>query len=191
MKNITKSILLFLAVSLIPSEISAQQNSGCFMLDGNGKPLDLGHLCSESEFKSRTQNITTPKKITANDSEAGVFVVPIKRREGGTPVIDVKFNDQHVFEMLVDTGATWTVITSPMAQKLRVKPKQKLSFQTPSNSSVEFDIAQIDSVETGGVVSEDLYIAIAPTLDIGLLGQNFYQMYDITIKYGVIEFRSR
>ena len=93
--------------------------------------------------------------------------------------------------MLVDTGATWTVITTPMAKALKVRPRQKLTFQTPSNSSVEFDVAQVASVETGGVISEDLDIAIAPTLDIGLLGQNFYQMYDITIKYNVVEFRSR
>ena len=184
MNKLSQSIVLSLVLSLIPSNISAQQSSGCFMVDSTGNPLDLGHLCGSSEVKSI-------RSVRSNNIESDVFVVPIKRRQGGTPVIDVRFNDRHVFEMLVDTGATWTVITSPMAKALKVKPQQKLTFQTPSNSSVEFDVAQVASVETGGVVSEDLYIAIAPTLDIGLLGQNFYQMYDITIKYNVVEFRSR
>ncbi|MDJ0535729.1 MAG: retropepsin-like aspartic protease [Xenococcaceae cyanobacterium MO_207.B15] len=191
MNKISKLILLSISFSLIPYNISAQQESGCFMLDSNGNPRDLGHLCGESNFKSRTQSITNPRQVAPNNSEPDVFVVPIKRREGGTPVIDVKFNDRYLFEMLVDTGATWTVITSQMAKTLKVKPQQSLTFQTPSSSSVEFDIAQVPSVETGGMVSEDLYIAIAPSLEIGLLGQNFYQMYDITIKYGVIEFRPR
>ena len=191
MKKLSQSILLSLVLNLIPSHISAQQNSGCFMVDNNGNPLDLGHLCAGPEVKSRTQTISNPRSISSNNTESDVFVVPIKRRQGGTPVIDVRFNDRHVFEMLVDTGASWTVITSPMAKVLKVKPQQKLTFQTPSNSSVEFDVAQVASVETGGMISEDLYIAIAPTLDIGLLGQNFYQMYDITIKYNVVEFRSR
>ncbi|MDJ0650215.1 MAG: retropepsin-like aspartic protease [Xenococcaceae cyanobacterium MO_188.B19] len=191
MKKLSQSILLSLVLNLIPSHISAQQNSGCFMVDSNGNPLDLGHLCAGPEVKSRTQTISNPRSIPSNNTESDVFVVPIKRRQGGTPVIDVRFNDRHVFEMLVDTGASWTVITSPMAKVLKVKPQQKLTFQTPSNSSVEFDVAQVASVETGGMISEDLYIAIAPTLDIGLLGQNFYQMYDITIKYNVVEFRSR
>ena len=191
MKKLSQSILLSLVLNLIPSHISAQQNSGCFMVDSNGNPLDLGHLCAGPEVKSRTQTISNPRSVPSNNTESDVFVVPIKRRQGGTPVIDVRFNDRHVFEMLVDTGASWTVITSPMAKVLKVKPQQKLTFQTPSNSSVEFDVAQVASVETGGMISEDLYIAIAPTLDVGLLGQNFYQMYDITIKYNVVEFRSR
>ena len=191
MNQIFKSILLSLVVTLIPNQISAQQETECFMLDSNGNPLDLGHLCGKSNFKSRTLCITTPRQVTPNNSDSDVFVVPIKRREGGTPVIDVMFNDRHVFEMLVDTGATWTVISSQMAKTLRVKPKQTLTFQTPSSNSVEFDIAQVSSITTGGIVHEDLYIAIAPSLDIGLLGQNFYEMYDITIKYSVIEFRRR
>ncbi len=178
MNKLSQSILLSLVLSLIPSSIGAQHNSGCFMVDGNGNPLDLGHLCKGSEAKS----ISNPRGVRSNNDESDVFVVPIKRRQGGTPVIDVRFNDRHVFEMLVDTGASWTVITSPMAKTLKVKPEHKLTFQTPSNSSVEFDVAQVASVETGGMVSEGLYIAIAPSLDIGLLGQNFYQMYDITIK---------
>ncbi len=191
MNQIFKSILLSLVFSLIPVQISAQQETECFMLDNNGNPLDLGHLCGKSNFKSHTQSITTPRLVAPNTPESEVFVVPIKRREGGTPVIDVMFNDRHVFEMLVDTGATWTVISSQMAKILRVKPKQTLTFQTPSSDSVEFDIAQVSSITTGGIVHEDLYIAIAPSLDIGLLGQNFYEMYDITIKYSVIEFRPR
>ncbi|MEB3211436.1 MAG: hypothetical protein VKL39_08770, partial [Leptolyngbyaceae bacterium] len=43
----------------------------------------------------------------------GVFRAPIVRRAGGTPVVMVTFNGNQTFEMIVDTGASGTVITQP------------------------------------------------------------------------------
>ncbi|MDJ0898162.1 MAG: retropepsin-like aspartic protease [Xenococcus sp. MO_188.B8] len=189
MQRIFNLLIIPLTVALIPTMTSAQQENGCFMLDAAGNPINLGHLCNNNN--SPTQTIKTPRHSASNSREPKVFSVPIKRREGGTPVIDVKFNNKYIFEMLFDTGATLTIITTPMAQTLKVKPQRRLPFQTPSNKRVFFEIGTVSSVNTGGIVSEDLDIAIAPTMNIGLLGQNFYNRYDITIKYGVIEFRRR
>lgn len=41
--------------------------------------------------------------------------VPIKRRQGGIAIVDVTFNRRAPFEMLVDSGASSTVITRQMA----------------------------------------------------------------------------
>ncbi len=184
MNQLSSSISLFLVFNLISFPISAQDESECFMLDSQGNPLDLTHLCRNSNFKS-----TTPRQVAPYNPESDVFVVPIKRRVGGTPVIEVRFNDKYVFEMLVDTGASITLITNTMAKTLRIKPKAKGIFKTVGGD-VELDMAQVSSIETGGVIKENLYIAIAPTMEIGLLGQNFSDKYNMLINSAdnVIEF---
>ena len=189
MQRIFNLLIIPLTVTLIPTITWAQQENGCFMLDTAGNPISLGYLCQNTN--SRTQTIRTPRRNAPNNREPEVFSVPIKRREGGTPVIDVQFNNKYTFEMLFDTGATLTIITTAMAKTLKVKSQGLLPFQTASNNRIDFEIGTISSVNTGGIVSEDLKIAIAPSMDIGLLGQNFYDRYDITIKYGTIEFRRR
>ncbi|VEP14775.1 putative aspartyl protease [Hyella patelloides LEGE 07179] len=167
----------------------AQNTPGCYMLDANGNPTDLGYLCGTSPNNANSSTLRNRKTRVSNSSD--FFVVPIKRRIHGTPVIDVKFNDKYIFEMLFDTGATMTVITKPMAKTLKLKPTGSLPFQTASNNLIYFEISSVSSASAGNMVSNNLNIAVAPTIDMGLLGQNFYGMYDITIKYGTIEFRRR
>ena len=190
MKLLSKSIwyALALQLSLIPTVALTQDSHECFMQDANGNPIDLGHLCGGSQNRANTSTIRTNNTVS---NSTDFFVVPIKRRVHGTPVIDVKFNGKYVFEMLFDTGATMTVITKPMAKTLKIKPVGSMPFQTASNNMIFFEIGNVASASAGNMTSNNLDIAVAPTMDIGLLGQNFYGMYDITIKYGTIEFRKR
>ncbi len=122
-----------------------------------------------------------------------VFQAPIKNRNGGTPVVDATFNGAGQFEMIVDTGASGTVITQQMASALGVVPVGKAKANTASDRNVEFAIGYINSIEVGGAVIENVPVAIAPSadLEIGLLGQDFFSNYDVTIKRDVVEFHTR
>jgi clan AA aspartic protease (TIGR02281 family) len=124
---------------------------------------------------------------------SGVFQAAIKNRHGGTPVIDVIFNGGEQFEMIVDTGASGTVITQEMASALGVVPIGKARANTASDRDVEFAVGKVRSIEVGGAVINNVPVAIAPAanLDMGLLGQDFFSNYDVTIKRDVVEFRSR
>lgn len=126
-------------------------------------------------------------------TSSGVFQAAIKTRHGGTPVVDVTFNGSTQFEMIVDTGASGTVITQPMAAILGVVPIGKATANTASDRNVEFSIGNVNSIEVGGAVVNNVPVAIAPTanLDLGLLGQDFFSNYDVTIKRDVVEFRPR
>jgi predicted aspartyl protease len=125
-------------------------------------------------------------------SQVKTFSAPIKRRIGGTPIIDVTFNGKQRFEMIVDTGASGTVITQRMAQLLGVIAVGKAKANTASAQSVEFPIGYVDSMEAGGVKIKQVAVAIAPKqLQNGLLGHDFFGNYDITIKSNVVEFRPR
>jgi clan AA aspartic protease (TIGR02281 family) len=122
-----------------------------------------------------------------------VFRVPVQRRESGTPVINVTFNGTSQFEMIVDTGASSTVITQEIANQLRIVPVTTAKANTASDRGVEFLIGYVDSIEVGGIVANNLPVAIAPSsqLETGLLGHDFFNNYDITFKRDVIEFRPR
>ncbi len=122
--------------------------------------------------------------------EQEVFTAPIKRRVGGTPIIEVTFNGQKQFEMIVDTGASGTVITQQMANALGVVPVGRARANTASSKAVEFPVGYVNSMEVGGVMVNRVPVAIAGLeLETGLLGHDFFGNYDVTIKRNVVEFR--
>ena len=126
-------------------------------------------------------------------SNQTVFQASIKRRANRTPVINVTFNGTQQFEMIVDTGASGTVITQPMAAALGVVAVAKAKANTASANAVEFPIGYIDSIQVGGALVKDVPVAIAlsPELEIGLLGHDFFGNYDVTVKRDVVEFHPR
>lgn len=128
----------------------------------------------------------------AQTQQKPVFQTNIKRRMGGTPVIDVTFNGNQQFEMVVDTGASGTVITEKMAAALNVVPIGIAKANTASAKGVQFPVGYINSVEIGGARVQNLPVAIAGTeLEIGLLGHDFFGNYDVTIRQNVVEFHPR
>lgn len=131
-------------------------------------------------------NPTTP--LVEESSSSSVVRVPIKYRLAGTPVIEVTFNGSQRYDMVLDTGASGIVITTQMANALGVRPQGKVIASTPSDRAQEFDLGYIDSVAVGTLVVPGLRVAIAPALKVGLLGQEFFRNYDVTIKRDTIEF---
>lgn len=127
-----------------------------------------------------------------NTDNPQVFKIPIKRRVRGTPVINVTFNGSQTFEMVVDTGASGTVITQAMAQSLGIVPEGEVKANTASAKGVRFGLGRVESIAVGGAVAKNVQVAIGvPELEIGLLGQDFYSKYDVSIKQDVVEFHSR
>ncbi len=190
MKKIFNLLLLSMSLTAIPTIAQAQNEEACFMLDANGNPMDLSYICQSNynSGSSRSSGISAASKTTY---QPGVYTVPIKRRHGGVPVIDVKFNDKYVFEMMLDTGATVTALTKPMAHTLKIKPEGSVPIQTPSDELIYLPWSKVRSIKTAGIVSKNTDIIISPSLPLGLLGQNFFGIYDVTIKQDVIEFRER
>ena len=95
--------------------------------------------------------------------------------------------------MIVDTGASGTVITQQTAAALGVVPTATAKANTASARNVEYSIGQVSSIQVNGAVVKDVAVAIAPSpeLETGLLGHDFFGNYDVTIKRDVVEFRPR
>ena len=132
-----------------------------------------------------------PEGMTpATKAKSGVFQAQIKRRKANIPVIEVTFNGKQKFDMMVDSGASSTVITPAMAKALGVVEQGTMEAQTP-NGVATFPVGRLTSMEAGGLAVNNVVVPISPSLDIGLLGHDFFGNKDVTIKRDVIEFRSR
>lgn len=166
--------LMFLAFS---HRATADDPGVCYMVTSSGKTVELGRLCGNSNIAAPVDN--------------RVFRVSIKRRFGGTPVIDVTFNDKKTFEMILDTGAGGTIITQAMANTLKLQATGTMQAQIADGSEVEFPIGKVKSIAAGGVTANNLQVAIAPKASIGLLGHDFFGSYDIKILEKEVEFHHR
>jgi predicted aspartyl protease len=164
--------LIFLAFS---HRATGDDPGACYMVTSSGKTVGLGSLCG---------NLVAP----LNNK---VFRVPIKRRFGGTPIIDVTFNDKKIFEMIVDTGASETIITLSMANTLQLQATGTMQAQIADGSQVEFPTSKVKSIAVSGITANNLQVAIAPKASIGLLGHDFFGKYDIKILEKEIEFHHR
>lgn len=129
---------------------------------------------------------------TQGGNGSGVFYAPIVRREGSTPVVRVVFNNSQPFDMIVDTGASGTLITRQMANALGVVTVAQASVDTASERGVAFPLGYVESIEVGGATANNVLVAVAgPELDVGLLGHDFFGNYDVTIRENEVEFRER
>ncbi len=133
-----------------------------------------------------------PPPAAEDANELEVVRAPIIGRAGGTPVINVLFNGDRAFPMIVDTGASGTLITPIMAARLGVQSIGQTTVATASSDNVVFPIGRVQSMEVNGVVVRNVQVAVSgPELDIGLLGHDFFGNYDVTIREDIVEFRAR
>ena len=199
MKKLFNLILLTVAFNSVAIAVSAQNSSTCFMLDADGNQMNLGSLCQDSQPKRNPANYQNPQRYKPNNNpipqihqkQTRVYTIPIKSRRSGIPVIDVKFNDRYVFEMMLDTGASEIVITKQMAKTLDVNYTHNVWVSTPSSNHVKMPSGYLYSVGVANLSQKNPLFITSPSMDMGLLGQSFFSRYDMTIKSDVIEFRER
>ena len=154
-------------------------------------PITSAEVSSSSGNRTQS-NRSSSTRVAGVPSQGSVFRAPIVRRAGGTPVVRVTFNGNQTFEMIVDTGASGTVITQPMARALNITPVGSTNVATASSRSATFLLGYVNSLEVSGARSQNLLVAIAgPELSTGLLGHDFFGNYDVTVRQNVVEFRER
>ena len=191
MKKLFNLILWAIVFNSTAIAVLAQNSLSCYMLDGNGNSLDLGHLCQNSNsFKTSRPNRSIPQR-NQSIKKTGLQIVPIKGRRSGIPVIDVKFNNKYTFEMMLDTGASDIVITQEMARVLKVNHTETVWVSTPSSNYFQMPAGYVYSIGVGKLTQKNTRIITSSSMDMGLLGQSFFSQYDITIKRDVVEFRER
>lgn len=166
----------------------AQEFPGCFMVDDAGKKMDLTvSIC-------RLFPEELPEEVSTSSAGAGVYQIPIIKRtngEEGSPIVQVSLNGAP-YEMILDTGASNTIITQEMADSLKVLPFERGSFKVADGRDVELGIGIVGSISAGGLELKQFTVAISPPEQkVALLGQDFFGKYDMSIKEKVVELRAR
>jgi len=174
--TIVTTITATVIVSSMVTLASAQDDT-CYMITSSGKRVSLGNLCRRN---------TAQPAPTRN-----FFQARIKRRDGGTPVIDVTFNGNQSYEMLVDTGASGTLITRSMAQALNLPIVGTGRFTLADGRTIAMPVGRLTSLSVDGATVRNVNVAIAGDYAEGLLGSDFLANYDVKIKRDVIEFYPR
>ncbi len=173
-------------MALVP-DMSFQQLDRTLTASGAAQ----GNVYSQFRRGSSNPGAQPPGNQPASGGNQKVFQAKIKRRAGGTPVIDVVFNGNKTFEMIVDTGASGTLITQRMAAALGVRPVRTERAGIADGSVVEFPIGVVRSIGVGGAAIQNVEVAISKQMEIGLLGHDFFGNYDVKIKKDVVEFYVR
>ncbi len=143
------------------------------------KPAEVSRLRVPAAA-SRPAGLTPA--VTATAQSVRSVRVPITRRLHGTPVISVTFNGEKSYEMILDTGASRTLITRQMASELRVVTTDRMVAATASHAEVSFDIGQMQSISVGSITLPNVSVSIGESIEVGLLGNDFLRGYDVTIR---------
>ncbi len=195
MKQHIALTLSIFGVSLFPAAAFAQEFEGCFLLDEKNQVIELDSLCPDQNFSlpglDGEGGLPPSPGTPSVGLDSGDLLVPIEYRLNGIPVVNVTFNNSQTFEMLVDTGASGTVITDAVAKALGIETVGTARVDTASGKDIEFPLGIVDSIDVGGASVQNVTVSIASQLDIGLLGQDLLGQYDVTIRDGFLEFQVR
>ena len=124
--------------------------------------------------------------------------IPFEKR-GQVVVVEVMLNKTVPAKLVVDTGATYTMISAAMAKELSIDPQQTqrtMPFQT-ANGVIQAPLTNLESVTLGGMEIKNLTAAIhdaVPSAQVaGLLGLNFLTNFrlDIDTDKGILHLEKK
>ena len=147
------------------------------------------------EFRESATTIKglAPSKPTNNPAFTGRASVPLKKK-GLTAVVEALINSTTKANFILDTGASYTVISKTIAKKLRIDLKKnhpKIRLQT-ANGVIEVPLVTLDSIEVSGMRVDDLAAAVHDFSNdssiSGLLGLNYLSKFrmDLDTENGVL-----
>jgi clan AA aspartic protease (TIGR02281 family) len=124
--------------------------------------------------------------------------IPIEKH-GQIVVIQATLNNKRSAKFVVDTGASYTLISNALARELSldIGPSSKtLPFQT-ANGLINAPVTNLDSITVGGMEIRDLPAAVHDAVPdpqvAGLLGLNFLANFrmDIDTQKGVLHLEKK
>lgn len=132
-----------------------------------------------------------------SSAHAAAVTVPLERL-GGLLIVTVSLNHDRPAKLIVDTGASHTLLSHKIAQDLglfSLPPVALVTLQTVSGS-VQAEVVQIDSIQLAGAEVRQSLAAIhdmpeAPPGIEGLLGQSFLHQFEVTVNGAKGELRLR
>lgn len=118
--------------------------------------------------------------------QAGPIIIPYKQSRDAI-IVDVTINGRVTKPFVVDTGASYMVIATSIADELYLSPNssgQKITLQT-ANGRVSAPLINLDSVQVGSLAAPNVVAAVhdfdeSKTV-YGLLGLSFLSRFQMTV----------
>jgi clan AA aspartic protease (TIGR02281 family) len=151
--------------------------------------------------RSNVGRIRASDSIRAPEPEKPLVArasIPFEKH-GQVVVIDATLNKKTRAKFVVDTGASYTMISSAVAKELNIEPSESqrtMPFQT-ANGVIQAPLANLESITVGGMEIKNLTAAIhnaVPDAAVsGLLGLNFLSNFrmDIDTQKGVLHLEKK
>lgn len=120
-------------------------------------------------------------------------------RQGQVVVVEATLNKKTAAKFVVDTGASYTMISSAIAKQLDIETEQNrrtAPFQT-ANGIIQAPLVSLESISVGGMEIRNLTAAVHDVLSdpriAGLLGLNFLSNFrmDIDTQKGVLHLEKK
>ena len=147
----------------------------------------------------RIQNQESPRVPEPVKKPIGKASIPIEKH-GQVVVIQAMLNNKQSAKFIVDTGASFTMISSALAKDLSIdtsgQNQQTMPFQT-ANGLIQAPLTNLDSITVGGMEIKNLTAAVHDIVSdsqvAGLLGLNFLSNFkmDIDTQSGVIHLEKK
>jgi clan AA aspartic protease (TIGR02281 family) len=120
----------------------------------------------------------------ADDPGSKHYIIPF-RRAGSMMLVDVVVDQFLKSHLLVDTGATFTVISTAMARQLALNLDNAALIPLQSASGVFLaPLTKVKSIAVGDAVAQDVEVVvhdIGQGITGGLLGMSFLDNFQVTI----------
>ncbi|MGH7825963.1 MAG: TIGR02281 family clan AA aspartic protease [Candidatus Binatia bacterium] len=185
--------------------LTGQSHAGDFYrwVDQNGVVhfTDNLHNIPEKQRQTATriQNRESPRDPEpAKPPAPSKASIPIQKN-GAIVIVDAKLNGKTSAKLIVDTGASYTMISTAMAKELGIDldgSRRTVPFHT-ANGIIQAPLADLESITVGGMEVKNLTAAIHDALPntkvAGLLGLNFLSNFrmDIDTEKGVLHLEKK
>ncbi|RZM76639.1 retropepsin-like aspartic protease family protein [Leptolyngbya iicbica] len=146
------------------------------------KVKEYGQNLALAEQRAAGQPSTLAQPTTPDRPNGLVATIPIVDNMGGTPVVPVTLQGNRStqeFTMLFDTGASGTLITQAMANEIGVVVTGEALVTVADGRQVQIPVGYVGRLQVGDLVVENVWVAIGG--DVGLLGQDIYGEYGLSI----------
>ncbi len=149
------------------------------------------------QFRGKVNRVATPENPRVAEPEIKPpprkASIPMERH-GQVVVIQATLNNKRSAKFVVDTGASYTLISNALARELSIDMganSKTLPFQT-ANGVINAPVTSLDSITVGGMEIRDLPAAVHDAVPdpqvAGLLGLNFLSNFrmDIDTQKGML-----
>lgn len=190
--------LLLIVMMVGPTAAAAAEYYRWVDDQGNVHFTDNQHNIPE-KFRQRTDRYQAPENKTPAPAPAKTKASIPFEKQGSVVIVDATLNRTTTTKLVVDTGASYTMISSATAKELNIdtsRQQRTAPFQT-ANGTIQAPLVSLDSITVGGIEIRNMTAAIH---DIqtegrvsGLLGLDFLANFrmDIDTQKGMLHLEKK